>query len=133
MLSDEAFAEIRDEWNDTLERTNIFLRPDSAPPKLLAPRDSCATLAGLVVDIANFSGIPVRQLVGPSRHKEISRWRQLGYYAGMRDLKKTSTQVGAVFGRDHSTVLSGAKKFHELSQMHPEWLDRYEKIALGLQ
>jgi len=126
------FVELQAEWRDTLKRTNYFERPDSAPPKLFGERPNCSTLASLVVDISNLSGIDVRRLTGPQRKQPLTHWRQLGYYAGMRDLCKTSGQVGKVFSRDHSTILDGARRFHELMDRDPEWLDRYEKIARDL-
>lgn len=121
------------EWRADLERTDYYERPDSAPPMLHGDRDSHAVIAGMLMDISNLSGIPVKVLTGESRRRNISRWRSLGYCVGMRVLGKSSTQVGIVFNRDSSSVSEGARRFAWLCEGHPEWLDRYEKIARGLQ
>lgn len=121
------------DWRETLNRTDAFLSPDSAPPMMFGERDSCATIYGMSLDIANLSGFSVKQLTGENRRQELSRWRQLGYYVGTKVLGKSTTQVGRVLNRDHSSVCDGRKKFAWLCETHTEWLDRYEKIARGLQ
>lgn len=118
-------------WRASLERTDHYKRPDPAPP-VLAVR-GCHMVAGVVMDISALSGISVKVLTGTERRQEIVRWRQLGYYIGMEDMGKTGAQIGAVFERDESTVYDGARRFGGLMKAYPEWLDRYEKIARGLQ
>lgn len=114
-------------WRKTLERTNCLERSDTP-----AIRRVQRGIAGLIADISHLSGIPVKILSGAERRQEIVRWRQLGYYVGMKDLGKSASQVGSVFGRDSSTVSDGVRRFGPLMKAFPEWLHRYEKIARDL-
>lgn len=128
----ESFKELRREWRADLKRTNYFERPDSTPPFLSGERLEYSTISSLIVDISNRSGMSVRRLLGSSTQHNVCRWRQLGYYAAYRDLGKSTGQIGKVFGRDHSTVLAGVKRFEEIAAKEPEWLDHYQKIAREL-
>ncbi|MBP9552507.1 chromosomal replication initiator protein DnaA [Candidatus Saccharibacteria bacterium] len=61
-----------------------------------------------IIDKASkFYQIPKDDLLGRSRTKDINRARQVSCYLMKYELKMSFPQIGAVFGRDHSTIING--------------------------
>lgn len=63
------------------------------------------------------SGVTPKQMVGPVRRRPIARARQVAYWLMMMS-GYSSTSVGAVFNRDHTTVLHGAHLIERLRSNH---------------
>lgn len=67
-----------------------------------------------VSDYAKSRGITTRQLRGPHTHQGIARFRQELYYL-LRARMVGYVRIGrALGGRDHSTVISGIKRYTKL-------------------
>tara|TARA_R110000824_G_scaffold391594_2_gene589481 strand:- start:197 stop:415 length:219 start_codon:yes stop_codon:yes gene_type:complete len=49
-------------------------------------------------------------LLGHSRLSTLTGWRQLAYLLAYQKTGQSTTTIGEVFKRDHTTILSGKKK-----------------------
>lgn len=66
-------------------------------------------IRGLVADAARLHGVPVAEIMGHNNAPRVSRARQaVMAEAHLRGL--STTRIGAVLRRDHSTVLYGIKR-----------------------
>ena len=69
-------------------------------------------------------------LVGPRRHAEVTRPRQIAMYLARVLLGAPSTHVGKRFGgRDHSTVLHAEKRIDDLIKLDREVYDLVEHLT----
>lgn len=67
----------------------------------------------IIADIAAKHRVPVAGLMGDSRRRKYA-WPRQEAYAAVRDAKALSyPQIGAIFGRDHSSVLAGVRRYRE--------------------
>jgi chromosomal replication initiation ATPase DnaA len=63
----------------------------------------------VIRDYLDRSGFSRAELFGPSRNPVLSHSRHALWWLLRRDTKLSSTAIGLMFKRDHSTVLSGVK------------------------
>lgn len=63
---------------------------------------------------AAYYDISAEALTGPSREMRFARARQVGMYLARRLTPQSTTAIGRVFKRDHTTVLHGEKKVARL-------------------
>ena len=68
---------------------------------------SCLDVARAVARRAN---VNVEDLLGHSRLSTLTGWRQLAYLLAYQKTGQSTTTIGEVFKRDHTTILSGKKK-----------------------
>lgn len=87
------------------------------------PRPPPPTLAEIVAEVAALHGVTVEELMSPSRETRLvlarweAMWRMSQVYWGHKSLPRySSQQIGRFFGRDHSTVLHGVRKYREILQ-----------------
>ncbi len=72
-----------------------------------------ATPQKIVNGVASFYDIEVKELLSPTRKKDIAYPRQIAMYLMRQDLKKSYLSIGEVFGgRDHTTVIYACTKIH---------------------
>ena len=77
----------------------------------LVARPSTLTLSEVIQVVAHFYNVPVADVVGPGRNKELVKPRQVVMYLGREELQVTLPQIGeALGGRDHTTVMYGVGK-----------------------
>ena len=77
------------------------------PPKVVTPSQ-------LIKLVAEFYDLKERELLTPSRRKEIVKPRQIAMYLLREDLKSSYPSIGRKLGgKDHTTVIYGYKKIFE--------------------
>ena len=65
--------------------------------------------------ISNFYSIPVKDIVGKSRIKEIANARHIAMYFAYHHMKATLKDIASYFGgRDHTSVLHAVKKIQQV-------------------
>ena len=108
------------ELEGALNRVSAYVRltgnsfnVDSASAALadLVARPSTLTLSEIVLAVAQFYGVPLDDLVGRGRNKELVKPRQIAMFLGRDEVQATLPQIGEVLGgRDHTTVMYGVEK-----------------------
>ena len=79
--------------------------------------DACAaiampqsgTVARIVREVSEATGIAPKDIYGPSRKRHIVRARQLVMYAARNNTDMSMQQIGDALRRDHSTVFYGIR------------------------
>lgn len=67
----------------------------------------------IIADIAAKHRVPVAGIMGTSRRRKYA-WPRQEAYAAVRDERGLSyPQIGAIFGRDHTSVLTGVRRYRE--------------------
>jgi len=64
--------------------------------------------------VSEASGIPIRDLRGMYRDKRICLYREIFYYLARSLAARTYPEIGRFIRRDHTSVMSGAKKIAAL-------------------
>lgn len=80
---------------------DVVDRPSSAPSISNHP------LFAVLVDAYGYETSVLR---GVSRSKSLSRVRHVGYWVARNYFRMSYTEVGNLFSRDHTTVISGVDK-----------------------
>jgi chromosomal replication initiator protein len=68
------------------------------------------TVERIVAHVSGYYRVEPRQLQSPRRQRRLLRPRQVGMYLARQLTPLTLQQIGAYFGRDHTTVLHACKK-----------------------
>jgi chromosomal replication initiator protein len=91
---------------------NLFsVESASAALADLVARPSTLTLNEIVSAVASFYNVPMDDLVGRGRNKELVKPRQVAMYLAREEIQTTLPQIGeALGGRDHTTVMYGVEK-----------------------
>ena len=63
---------------------------------------------------ANYFGFQPNLLVGPAKPAEVMLARQVAQYVAYNYCEASFPQIGVVFKRDHTTVLSNVRKIQRL-------------------
>ena len=84
------------------------------------PREKLMALLRLE---ASQDGIELSVLLGRSKEKEVSHCRQKCFHM-MREMGYSCSAIGRLFGRDHTTVLSGIKQYQRRQLYLKERLER---------
>jgi chromosomal replication initiator protein len=93
----------------TLAQAKEQLRP------VLAMRGAEVTIARVIDVVAAYYGLRSRDVVGPSRQRQVTRARQVAMYLVRHHLGRSLPEIGRAFGdRDHTTVLASVTKIHGL-------------------
>jgi len=78
---------------------------------LYNPRQKTLSPAKIVETVARYYGVPVEQLRGKARDKQVVLPRQIAMYLMREETEAPLLRIGeALGGRDHSTVLHGCEK-----------------------
>ena len=73
------------------------------------------TLEDVVKKVSEIRNVPMKQIVGPSRRKEIVRTRHLAIYLCRELTNNTLTSIGLFFGgRDHTTVIHACAQVEKI-------------------
>ena len=105
-----AFASITRE-PISLEQAKEQLRP------MFATRGTEVTVARVIEVVAAYYGLRPRDLVGPSRQRQVTRARQVAMHLVRHQLGRSLPEIGRQFGdRDHTTVLASVKKIDGLKE-----------------
>ena len=89
-----------------------YLDVEKARPRREAVEDATRIVA------AEY-GLPSAELIGRGRTKSVSEARQMAYCL-LRDFAKMSfPEIGAAFGRDHTTIMMGVRNIARLIQLDP--------------
>lgn len=76
------------------------------------PRD---VLRGICANVARKHGVTVEDLYSHDRTRAFA-YARFEAWACLSAIGWSSAKIGRVFGRDHSTILHGLKKFHALAE-----------------
>lgn len=68
------------------------------------------SIRDMIRQASDQTGIPMDELMGPSHRAELCRIREL-IYAAARRQGYSLPQIGRVFRRDHTTILSGLRNY----------------------
>ena len=79
------------------------------PPRPADESDDGAVVAGILSAVAAEFGVTVAALTGADRRRPVTAARQAAMYL-CRDAGMTYPRIGAVFGRDHATVMYGVNR-----------------------
>jgi chromosomal replication initiator protein len=105
-----AFASITRE-PITLAQAKEQLRP------VLAMRGAEVTVGRVIDVVAAYYGLRAKDLIGPSRQRQVTRARQVAMYLVRQQLQRSLPEIGRAFGdRDHTTVLASVKKIDQLKE-----------------
>lgn len=77
-------------------------------------------------------GVPPSVILGFSRHHEAARARHVSMYLARELLDASYKQLGASFGRDHSTVIYGYSRIAKESRADPDLRTRLRTLAAAL-
>lgn len=134
MLSDEAFAEIQTEWQQTIRRTRAFIEPD--PFKLpdsaqdQSYERSALELAEAVADVLQ---VPLIELLGMGKTKPLYRKRMMLYRALNEALPIMSVyRMSLVVNKDHATIMNGLRRAQEHYDTDPEFRREYDGLMARL-
>ena len=73
------------------------------------------TLKEILVEVSSVFNVPTNDLISPRRLKTFVAARQIGFALALRFTSKSLPEIGRRFGgKDHATVLYGAKKARKL-------------------
>jgi len=77
----------------------------------LVARPASLSTGEVIQVVANYYHLPVDELVGRGRNKELVKPRQVAMYLCREEMQATLPQIGeALGGRDHTTVMYGVEK-----------------------
>lgn len=89
-------------------------------------RPPIAVIVGAVCDE---TGEASAEVLGPRRHSSIARARHLAIYISMDVFGYSSTDVGIVMSRDHTTALHGRDSIRDAVAQDPELAIQIDRVA----
>lgn len=99
--------------------SRIELTPEAVDPILvdMVPPKALVEPAMLIAMVAREFNIPLEQLTGPSRRRDVLQARQIAMYLLRHELDIAFTQIGNYFGgRDHATAMHSVARAEALLQ-----------------
>ena len=87
---------------DSIDQAISYIDPGNIPTDILVEK-----ILGVV---SNYYGVSVENMKSKSKTASISNARQTAIYIIRQMTELTSTEIGKIFNRDHSTVLSSIEK-----------------------
>lgn len=70
-----------------------------------ASQSSLRQVESILVIVSNFFGVKIADILGPVRTRALSNPRKAACYLIRQNTQMTLDSIGAMFGRDHTTVL----------------------------
>jgi len=70
-------------------------------------------LRDIAFEVCEYFKLSKADLFGKSRTKQHAHPRQVAFYLAYRLTKRSTTQIGKYFNRDHTTVMHGERKIDE--------------------
>ena len=120
-------------------RSNLFNDPitvDLAESVLrdLVPASEVHISVELILEItAQVSGYTVDQLVSASRKRALVQYRQIAMHLARDMTSHSLAELGALFDRDHTTVMHAVNKSEERLAERADFYDRYRSIQKAIQ
>lgn len=99
---------------------------------LAAGQSAGPRVSEIMAEVARCWGVSVGDLTGPDRTASISEPRSAVCWIAVELARRSSTQTGAVLGRDHSTVLAAADAAHGRIVRNPLFRARLIAAATAL-
>jgi chromosomal replication initiator protein len=99
-------------WSQlTREPMNLAEAKEQLRPSLSAGAASPLSIARIIEVVAAYHGMRSKDLVGPTRQRQITRARQIAMFLARQHLQMSLPELGRAFGgRDHTTVLASVQK-----------------------
>lgn len=86
-------------------------------PLILTPYDRrdehYVRIRDIINIVSNVKGVPVIDIVSRRRHRKIIVARHLAMVAALRYTRANYSDIGRVFGRDHTTVYHAERKYKD--------------------
>jgi chromosomal replication initiator protein DnaA len=92
---------------DTREQLQAMLQAGAQSP---------VSSARVIEIVAAYHGMKVRDLVGPSRQRQVTRARQIAIWLCRQHLQLSFPELGRAFDRDHTTALASVQKIDGLAK-----------------
>jgi chromosomal replication initiation ATPase DnaA len=103
----------RNEANEAIRRANEVIRSNRVVEVEQRPHRALATFDIVLRRISRATGIHPRDILGPSRARDVSFARQAVMYWARRLAWLSLPQIAREIGRDHTTVLHGKRIYPE--------------------
>ena len=95
----------------------------------MKPALTTERLQRAVQEAAELFEVPIRAITGRGRRPAVTRAR-LAVYAALYAACETSyTDMAERLDRDHSTLIYGVRKAHEMADADPEYQTRLERLT----
>lgn len=88
--------------------------------------------ARIITESANHFGLTTADLTGRDRHLTVVRARHIAMTIVRDKLGMSYPQIGELFGRDHTTVLTAVKFAVIERERSPAWADAFSEIENAL-
>lgn len=85
--------------------------------------------------VAAHYGISLAALLSPNRSRRIAHARQVAMWIAREELRRSFSEIGRAFGRDHSTVAHAVETVSALAQTEPVFaaeICRVRDLCAGL-
>ena len=83
----------------------------------------------IIAEVADEFGYTVDDLVGPSKARAVSTARSVAMYAVRKKTDLSFPQIGELFNRDHSTIVTGCGRVEKLMAAHGVTVTEEEPVA----
>lgn len=91
------------------------------------------TYASIISEVGKYYAVPIKEIKGTSRIKEIALARQISMYLIKEVLDETYVNIATEFQKDHSTIISSIRKidklYNESDDMHKVIQELRRKIG----
>lgn len=94
-----------------IKRINVA---DEVIPYRRAARETKSNWRRIVYDVCKRRGLVFEDVVGPSKHRDLTIARFECWYRIRQETAYSFPQIAKFFGRDHSTVLHGVRRWREI-------------------
>ena len=131
--------EIEGAVNKVAGMANIYERPvDAEMAKealrdLIPPTNARVSIDGIIRTVAEYYGVPVRDLMGKRRTKSIAYPRQICMFLARRLTSHSLEEIGGYFGgRDHTTVMYAYDKIRKEVEASSDLSQTLERLKTKL-
>ena len=127
-MTPETFAEVRADWNDDLKRTDIFAKPDPAPPLPSPNIIGCGPgrIAQVLAVVAGIGGMSVKAITGSCLEAGTYRYRALAALVAYDLTDKNWSQIAYVMNRDRSTIRHAVQRARQFMK-DPSFRAEYDQ------
>lgn len=112
----------------TVERMQASRKKVEAPAlKVPLPALMDKPVGVVLLAVCEAFEVDLMRLLSLRRDNRTAFARYAGYRLLYDPAKRSSGEVGKIFRRDHSTVLSGVKRSYEIEAVNADWVKRFER------
>jgi chromosomal replication initiator protein len=98
----------------------------------ILPAHRAVDIDAIQREVARFYKVSVEALKEDRRHKALAHARQVAMYLSRKLTKSSFPEIGARFGKDHSTVISAVRKVEGLRESDPTVQRELAELELKL-